>query len=69
MIAAENYSMLLFGRPGCEVRFAAQADVYFGLSTAHVLYCFRRGGETVERLIMHVDVNSAFLSWEAATAV
>ena len=27
------------------------------------------GGERMERLIFHVDVNSAFLSWEAARRV
>ena len=27
------------------------------------------GGDFVQRLIFHVDVNSAFLSWEAARRV
>lgn len=40
------------------------------LVTLHrVCYTGLTGGDFVQRLIFHVDVNSAFLSWEAARRV
>ena len=37
--------------------------------TAFCVTIYKRGGEHTERLIFHIDVNSAFLSWEAARRV